>query len=257
MKFDTFKRDRIILLSSATVVAGLSWVYLFHMAATMNDLTNVHTHAAMPSRDLWSMSEFATALVMWSVMTLAMMLPVASPWFLAFGQVAREQNSHAAPFPKVGVFLLGYGTIWLAYNVLAATCQGLLQRFALLSYDAMLTSPAVASVILIVAGTYQWMPLRDACLSYCRSPFGFLLSHWREGNRDVYLMGAWYGIYCVGCCWAIMALAFVFGVMNLLWMALVIAFLLIERAILTGAWLSKSAGVFLVAWGIWMIVIAP
>lgn len=254
MNLDTLKRDRTILLGGLVVVTGLSWAYLLHMAWDLNDVIRSHTSAAMPSVHSWSAWEFGTALVMWSIMMLGMMLPVVSPWLWAFGVVTREQDARSMPFPKISVFLLGYGTVWLAYSVLAATSQWLLQRFALLSHDWVMTNPILASVLLIIAGIYQWTPLRDACMSHCRSPFGFFLSNWREGTRGAYTMGVRHGVYCVGCCWAIMALALVFGVMNLLWMALVIVFLLLERANFFGLWMSRVAGTLLAVWGIWMSV---
>lgn len=256
MNLDTFKRDRIILLGGLVIVTGLSWVYMLHLAWGMDDLANGHANATLPSGQVWSTWEFATAAAMWSMMMLAMMLPVVSPWLLAFGEITRERDSRSTPFSKVSVFLFGYGTVWLAYSLVMASSQLLLQRIALFSHGWMTASPILASAILISAGIYQWTPLRDACMSQCRSPFGFFLSNWREGTWGAYTMGVRHGMYCVGCCWALMALAFVFGVMNLLWMALVIAFLLVERATLTGSWLSKSAGALLVAWGIWILVIA-
>ncbi len=250
------KRDQIILLGGLVVVAGLSWVYMIHVAWGMNDFANGHANATLPSVHSWSAWDFANAVVMWGIMMLAMMLPAMSPWVLALGEVTRERDTRSVPLPKAGAFLLGYGTVWLAYSILAAASQWLLQWVALLSHNWMTTSPILAGAVLIIAGIYQWTPLRDACMSHCRSPFGFFLSNWAEGSRGAYTMGVRHGLYCVGCCWALMALAFVFGVMNLLWMALMAAFLLLERTIFTGAWLGKAAGVCLMAWGIWVITSA-
>ncbi len=250
------KRDQIILLGGLVVVAGLSWVYMIHVAWGMNDFANGHANATLPSVHSWSAWDFANAVVMWGIMMLAMMLPALSPWVLALGEVTRERDTRSVPLPKAGAFLLGYGTVWLAYSILAAASQWLLQWVALLSHNWMTMSPILAGAVLIIAGIYQWTPLRDACMSHCRSPFGFFLSNWAEGSRGAYTMGVRHGLYCVGCCWALMALAFVFGVMNLLWMALMAAFLLLERTIFTGAWLGKAAGVCLMAWGIWVITSA-
>jgi len=143
--------------------------------------------------------------------------------------------------------------VWLGYSVLAAAGQLLLQRAALLSPSWVTTSPWIAAGLLALAGAYQWTPLRDACMRHCRSPFGFFLSSWRDGRWGAFTMGARHGTYCVGCCWALMALSFVFGVMSLLWMAAVTAFLVVEKATSAGPWMSKAAGVALVACAIWTL----
>lgn len=199
----------------------------------------------------WSVREFATAGALWGVMMLAMMLPVASPSLLALSRAARERGGRERPCASTGAFLLGYAITWLGFSLLAAAAQLALQRAALLSGEGVLTSPALASALLALAGIYQWTPLRDACLTRCRSPMGMFLANWDDGRWGRLKMGARHGAWCVGCCWALMALSFVFGVMNLAWMALAVAFLLIERAIPGGRWLSRGAGALLLGGAIW------
>lgn len=247
------KRDRAILLCGLAVVTGLAWAHMARMASGMGGDAGCHAGIAAPSARAWSAWDLATAAAMWGVMMVAMMLPVVSPWVLALSTAARERAPRAAPFTDAGYFLCGYGAVWLGYSVLAAGGQLLLQRAALLSQDWVTTSPWLAAGLLVVAGVYQWTPLRDACMTHCRSPFGFFLTSWREGRWGAFTMGARHGMYCVGCCWALMALSFVFGVMSLLWMAIVTAFLLLEKATSAGPWMSKAAGIGLVAVAVWMV----
>lgn len=208
----------------------------------------------MGSARPWSAWEFAAAAGMWGVMMMAMMLPVASPSLLALSRATREREPHAAPLAGTGGFLAGYAVTWLAFSLLAAAAQLALQRAALLSGQWSLTSPVLASVLLAIAGIYQWTALRDACLKRCRSPMGMFLANWDDGRWGKLRMGIRHGAWCVACCWALMALSFVFGVMNLAWMALVTAFLLLERTVSTGPWLTRGAGALLIAGAVWTLV---
>jgi predicted metal-binding membrane protein len=244
------RRDRAILLGGLVVVTGLAWAHMAGMAAEPGGAHGCHHGIAVAP---WSARDLATAAAMWGVMMTGMMLPVVSPWVLALSGTARERDPRAAPFGTAGFFLGGYGAVWLGYSVLAAAGQLALQRAALLSPRWTTTSPWVAAGLLALAGAYQLTPLRDACMAHCRSPFGFFLSSWREGRWGAFTMGARHGISCVGCCWALMALSFVFGVMSLLWMALVTAFLLLEKATSAGPWMSKTAGIGLLAGAVWMV----
>ncbi len=247
------KRDRIVLVAGLVVTSGVAWAHMIRMAS---DTSAAACHAAIASASSrsWAAADFATAAAMWTVMMLAMMLPVVSPWILVFSKVARERDLRPSPFPAVRAFLAGYGAVWLAYTLAAAAAQFVMQRVALVSGDSIVTNPLVAAGLLLAAGVYQWTPLRDACMSHCRSPLGFFLTTWREGRWGSVVMGAKHGLYCVGCCWAVMALSFVFGVMNLLWMALVTAFLLVEKVTSIGPWMSKMAGAALIACSLWMLI---
>ncbi len=182
------------------------------------------------------------------------MLPIVSPWLLALSVAARRRSPGPAPFTEVGGFLLGYGAVWVGYSVLAAGGQMLLQRMALLSSEGTLTSPFVGSALLAVAGVYQWTPFRDSCMTHCRSPFAYFLSDWRAGSWGAFFMSARHGIYCAGCCWALMALSLVFGVMSLAWMGVLTAFLLLEKVTSAGPWLGRTAGALLLAGAVWLLV---
>ncbi len=246
----TVKRDHIVLTGALVLVAGLAWVYMARMAA--GPAPTCHFPSA--GVRLWSTFDFGAAVAMWVVMMVAMMLPIVSPWLLALSMAAREREPGPAPYPEVGGFLLGYGAVWVGYSVLAAAGQMLLQRMALLSSEGVLTSPIVGGALLGVAGVYQWTPFRDSCMTHCRSPFAFFLSDWRAGSWGAFSMGARHGIYCAGCCWALMALSFVFGVMSLAWMGLLTAFLLLEKVTSAGPWLGRAAGALLLGDALWSLV---
>ena len=183
----------------------------------------------------------------------AMMLPVVTPWLLVFSRSMREKDPGPTPFPKVGFFLLGYLAIWLAYSGIATIGQWGLHAAALLSPVGKGTSPVLGGTLLLLAGIYQWTPFRDTCMAHCRSPLGFFLASWKEGRWGAFTMGFQHGLYCVGCCWALMALSFAFGVMNLLWMAGLTTFLLVEKVASAGPRMSKAAGWLLVGCGLWML----
>jgi predicted metal-binding membrane protein len=156
-------------------------------------------------------------------------------------------------YVPTSVFLAGYMGIWAAFGVLATAAQWGLHTVSLLSPMLTITSPVLGGVLLVVAGIYQWTPLKHACLSKCRSPLGFVLNEWREGRWGAFLMGLKLGGYCTGCCWSLMALLLVAGVMNLLWVAAIAGFVLLEKVAPAGDRLGRVAGVVLVGWGVWMV----
>jgi predicted metal-binding membrane protein len=122
----------------------------------------------------------------------------------------------------------------------------------LLSSDLAMSSAWLGAAVLSLAGVYQLTPLKDACLRRCQSPLGFLLGHWRDGVRGALGMGVRHGAFCLGCCWALMALLFVGGVMNLAWVAALAVFVLAEKALARGRWLSRVSGVVLILWAVWL-----
>jgi predicted metal-binding membrane protein len=151
-------------------------------------------------------------------------------------------------------FSAGYLVAWMTFSALAATAQVVLHRVAWLSPDMVGRSSVLVGAILLVAGVYQWLPLKTACLTHCRSPLGFLTHHWREGPTGGLVMGLHHGLFCVGCCWALMALLFVVGVMNLLWVAAIAAFVLVEKLSRQGPLLGRVAGAVLMVWGAYVLV---
>jgi predicted metal-binding membrane protein len=143
--------------------------------------------------------------------------------------------------------------VWTGFSALATVAQWGLHVAALLSPGMVATSPWLGGGLLLAAGIFQWTPLKNACLRQCRSPVNFLLQSWREGPTGALVMGLRHGAYCAGCCWFLMALLFVAGVMNLLWVATIMAFVLLEKAAPKGDWIARFGGALLVGWGLLVI----
>ena len=244
------RRDRIILLSALALITALSWVYVASLASDMQSM-EMATEIAMPQmQEAWGVTDFALTFVMWAVMMVAMMTPSAAPMILLFAGVNRRRREQQAPYVPTSVFLLGYLVVWAAFSVLATAAQWGLHAASLLSPMMVSTTPVLGGVLLLVAGIYQWTPLKHACLSKCRSPLGFVLNEWREGRWGAFLMGLKHGSYCTGCCWSLMALLFVAGVMNLLWVAAIAGFILLEKVAPAGQRMAQAAGVLMVAGGV-------
>ncbi|MGI8538398.1 MAG: DUF2182 domain-containing protein [Rubrobacteraceae bacterium] len=246
------RRDRVIVLGGLAVITALSWAYVSYLAIDVNT-TDMGMEMAMPRMQAWGVMEFILTFVMWAVMMVAMMIPSAAPMILVFAGVNRRRREQQLPYTPTGVFLLGYLVVWAGFSILATVAQWGLHSASLLSPMMASTSPFLGGVLLLVAGVYEWTPLKHACLSKCRSHLGFVLTGWREGGWGAYLMGLKHGGYCAGCCWSLMTLLFVAGVMNLIWVAAIAGFILLEKVAPAGHWVGRVAGVMLVGWGMWMI----
>lgn len=241
------RRDRIAVVCSLLVVIVFSWGYLLIGAGmSMHQMDGM----LMPvGAGPWTVEHAFVVLVMWSVMMAAMMLPSAAPMMLFYCTIARGRAAKGQSAAASSVFASGYLTVWAGFSLAAVALQFGLEMTALLSPMMQTTSVAVAATVLIAAGLYQWTPLKQACLRRCRSPLEFVLTHWRDGVRGAFIMGVQHGIYCVGCCWMLMLLLFVVGVMNLAWIAGLAAFILVEKFAPAGHWISRLAGALLVMWG--------
>jgi len=244
------RRDRALAGSGLAGLALLAWLYLFRMERmSMMDVTAA---MAMPGdRDA---GRFLLTFLMWAVMMVAMMVPAASPMILTFATINRRRAAAGTPAVPTAVFLAGYLVIWSAFSLAAAALQGALQAAALLAPATLTVTPLVGGALLIAAGLYQLTPLKYACLARCQSPLAFILGEWREGARGAFVMGLRHGAFCVGCCWALMALLFVAGVMNLLWVAAIAAFVLVEKLVTRARAVSWSAGAVFLGWGGWMLL---
>jgi predicted metal-binding membrane protein len=244
-------RDRIIVLSSLALITALSWAYVASLASDMQNNMDMVTEMAMPQmQEAWSATDFTLTFVMWAVMMVAMMTPSAAPMILLFAGVTRRRQKQQVPYVPTSVFLLGYLVVWTAFSVLATAAQWGLHAVSLLSPMMVSTSPILGGILLLIAGIYQWTPLKHACLSKCRSPLGFVLNEWREGRWGAFVMGLKHGSYCTGCCWSLMALLFVTGVMNLVWVGAIAGFILLEKVAPGGRRLGQAAGVLMVAGGV-------
>jgi predicted metal-binding membrane protein len=169
---------------------------------------------------------------------------------LLFAAMQRGRGAGRTP-RLVLAFAAGYLLVWTAFSACAAVAQFVLHQAAMLSPMMTTSSARLSGAILIAAGVYQLTPFKGACLTHCRTPLGFLMSHWRDGTAGALRMGMAHGAYCLGCCWALMCVLFVVGVMNLLWVAAIAIFVLVEKVGPAGAIVSRVAGVVLIAFGLW------
>lgn len=240
-------RDRMIVLVGLVSLTALAWLELWRRAGGMG------MDAALPQHTPWSLTDLGAAALMWGVMMIAMMFPSAAPMLLLFSRAQRRQRRQAEAARLTGLFAAGYLVIWLAWSLLAAGLQRVLQALFLLSPHLATTSVLLGAAFLLLAGLYQFTPWKAACLVQCQSPLGFLLTRWRDGTLGAVRMGLHHGAYCVGCCWALMGLLFVGGVMNILWVAALAGFILLEKAVAQGPWLSRMAGLTLVGWGLYVL----
>ena len=244
-------RDRTAAAIGLLAATGLAWAALLRMRWEMGSMDG--PGMKMPGFRPWSPVEPLLLFFMWATMMAAMMLPSAAPTILLVASVLRRRREHANPAAPTAVFVAGYLVAWTGFSLVAALSQWGLHQAALLSPAMASTSPVLGGILLLIAGIYQWLPVKAACLHHCRSPLAFLQSEWREGSGGALAMGFRHGLYCLGCCWALMTLLFVAGVMNLLWVAVIAALVLVEKVIPAGPWLGRAAGLTLAGWGLWML----
>jgi predicted metal-binding membrane protein len=202
----------------------------------------------------WGITEFALTFLMWSVMMVGMMLPTAMPMTLIYMSVVRKAKEDGAVVAPTLVFIAGYLGVWGLFSVVATGAQWALESAALLSPMMVSTSPVLGAGLLVLAGAYQLTPAKHACLSHCHSPVHFIAHHWRPGTLGALRMGASHGLYCLGCCWALMLLLFVGGVMNLLWIAAIAFFVLAEKLLPYGRVPSWVAGAAMMGAGVVLAV---
>ncbi len=202
----------------------------------------------------WNVREAFLLFAMWAVMMVAMMLPSASPMILLFARIGSTRSASGRANTPTFFFVAGYVAVWTLFSVLAAATQWGLHSLAVLSPGMRTASPFISGMILIAAGVYQWLPLKQSCLSHCRSPLGFLSSSWREGKLGAVTMGVSHGAFCLGCCWMLMMLLFVGGVMNLLWVAAIGVVVLLEKTVPAGDWIARLAGVLLIVAGMAVVL---
>ena len=248
------KRDRLVTLGGISVITVVAWLYLITLVAEMNGMGGAMPGGAMTMMlRSWTAAEAGLMFVMWATMMIAMMIPSATPVILLYARVYRGRNNERHSFAPTGAFLLGYLTIWLTFSLVMTALQWGLEQTALLSPMTISTSPILGGLILMAAGVYQWLPAKNVCLSHCRSPVEYLSTHWRTGAQGAFRMGWEHGLFCVGCCWALMILLFVGGVMNLLWVAAIAVFVLVEKAAPFGRLAGRIGSLLLIVGGVAVI----
>src|SRR5712691_5946190 len=241
---------RLTIVLALIGLAAVSWLYVYCQMGPMGEMDET----AMPvAFSPWSVADFALNVAIWWVMMPGMMLPSAAPMILTFATVNRRKRTRGRPFVPTAVFTTGYLIAWGLFGIAATLADWGLEQTALMSPMTQRLSPALGAAVVIVAGVYQLTPFKYVCLTNCRSPFDFVLNHWRDGTVGASLMGFEHGLYCLGCCWFLMVLLFAAGTMSLLWMAVITAFVLAEKLFPAGQWIARVSGVLMVAFGMYLL----
>jgi predicted metal-binding membrane protein len=261
------KRERAIIAAGLVLLTTLAWIYVWRgagMGMSALDMTRLTLFPHVQANGGGDLSTPAvawpTVILMWWVMMIAMMTPSAAPLVLLYGRVLRHSSRHGSDSNQSGpggvyasssFVAAGYLCVWLAFSAAATALQYAFVQTGLIS--AMLLSSrnaALSATVLILAGAYQLSPLKHACLKHCRGPVEFLTRHWRPGRSGALILGLEHGAWCVGCCWMLMVLLFVGGVMNLAWIALLAVLVLAEKVAPAGVVVGRVVGVVLIGWGI-------
>jgi len=259
--------NRLVVVFTLVAVIVLSWAFLLAgagmgmSALEMTRMSQLGMPGSMAGRAMmmpavWTPGYAILMYVMWFAMMVAMMLPSAAPMILLFATINRKQSETGHPHVATTVFALGYLVAWAGFCLIAVLLQWAFERAAILSPMLVGTNVIFGGVLLFVAGLYQFTPIKHACLRHCRSPLAFLGTHWRQGARGALRMGLVHGAYCVGCCWFLMGLLFYGGVMNLYWIAGIALFVLLEKTVPAGHWLSNITGVALLVFGARVLALA-
>ncbi|WP_077962848.1 DUF2182 domain-containing protein [Ensifer adhaerens] len=277
------RRDRVVVVAALAILTAVSWLYVLWLASAMEmtipaapsdsmdmgsgmDMsmempmtmgTEEGSMASMASAVAapWNATTFAYAFVMWAVMMVGMMVPSATPMILLYARVGRQAAQQGKPFAATGFFAAGYLSAWILFALAAVLGQWLLDHALLLTPAFASASVVLSGTVLVAAGLFQFTPLKDRCLSQCQAPLLFIQKHggFRKEAGGAFGLGVRHGLYCVGCCWALMALLFVGGVMNVLWIAAIAIFVLAEKVVPGGKILSRVAGAGLVLAGLWQL----
>ena len=244
------RRDRAAIVAALAGLTILAWIYLFAAAFKMDSTAS----SAMMQIRPWTALDGLLMFLMWAVMMVGMMVPSAAPMTLIYAAVARKAAREGTLLAPTAIFVGGYVAMWSLFSAGATAAQWGLESRALLSPMMVTTSPFLGAGILIVAGLYQLTPIKDVCLRNCRAPARFLSERWRPGALGAFRMGLEHGAFCLGCCWMLMGLLFFGGVMNLLWIAGLTLFVLLEKVAPHGLLAGRAAGFALIIAGVVSLV---
>jgi len=257
------RRDRAVVVAALAIITLLAWADLVWLANDMwmggMDMTGFRMIPAgqgwmMPVNAPWQPIEFGAVFVMWVAMMTGMMMPSVAPMILVYARIGRQAAGEARPLAASAWFTVGYLLSWIAFSLVATSAQWALERAALLTPMMESASHFLGAMILIVAGLYQWTPFKDACLSHCQTPLGFVLRYgFRREPTGALALGFRHGLYCIGCCWAVMLLLFVAGVMNIFWIAVLSALVLVEKVAPFGRFIPRLAGLGFLVGGVWLL----
>jgi len=243
--------DRTGVVAGLAGTTAIAWILTVQLASSSMPVASMDMASAMPPTP----PQLLLVSAMWAAMMVGMMVPSATPMVLAYADWTRRGTSGNRP-TAVASLLSGYVLVWLGFSVVAAIVQVALERGALLTPMGAISSPRLGATVLVLAGLFQLTPWKESCLRRCRTPVGFLIAEWRDGPRGAVVMGIRHGVYCLGCCWALMAVLFVVGTMHLVWMAAVAGFVLVEKLAPRSLRVSYAAATCLGGWGGWTLVTA-
>jgi predicted metal-binding membrane protein len=249
------RHDGAIVFGSLAFVILLAWAYLLAGAGVGMEMMHMGGGQIMAMAPEWTLAYGIVVFLMWAVMMVAMMLPSAAPVTLLIAGIARRRAGGPLGLPTA-MFVAGYLAVWTGFAAAATLLQWWLEAMELLSETMALASMVAAAAALIAAGIYQWTPLKQACLRHCRSPLEFLLFHWRDGPAGAFASGLRHGAFCLGCCWMLMVLLFVGGIMNLAWIGGIALLVLAEKLLPWGGWTGRATGILMIAWGIATLAMA-
>jgi predicted metal-binding membrane protein len=258
------RRDRAIVVAALVAITVLAWAYTVWLAEGMSmggvAMANGREVGDMlaPAFKPWTLTGFLVMFVMWTVMMIGMMVPSAAPMILIYARVGRQATNQGKPLAATGFFAGGYLLAWTAFSLAATVGQWLLESAALLTPMMATANDILGASVLIAAGLFQWTPAKDACLTHCQAPLSFIQRYggFRRDPWRSLAVGFRSGAYCIGCCWALMTLLFVGGVMNIIWIAGLTIFVLLEKVVPTGRLISRISGAGLTAWGLWLLITA-
>ena len=248
--------DRIVILSAFIGVSVLAWAYVIYLWVKM-PVMDAGVPKGLMQLQPWTLTDFVFMLVMWAIMMMGMMLPSVAPMTLLYAGMLRKAGRQGTPMAPTAAFVSGYITLWCVFSVGASLVQWGLHEAALLSPMMKAKSQVLGAGLLIVAGVYQLTPWKTVCLDHCRSPAHFIADHWRAGVRGAFRLGMHHGAFCLGCCWALMGLLFVGGVMNVFWIAAITIFVFLEKVLPVGLWanrLLRFAGIGLIVSGVGVLM---
>jgi predicted metal-binding membrane protein len=241
-------------LSLAVVLIALPLACWLWVAAMARDMYGPMTGAsAWMMTVTWDTPRLILLWAMWAAMMAGMMLPSLTPSLLLYARSVRARDGARAPSAKIYAMAAGYLTVWALFSVGATVLQRALSEWSLLTMMMEPSRPQAAAALLFIAGAYQWTPLKDSCLTVCRSPLALLTRNWREGVGGAFQMGLANGAYCLGCCWALMLLLFAGGVMNLTVILVLTAWVAVEKFAPFGRFSARAGGVLLMAAAVWTI----
>ncbi|MBI4173115.1 MAG: DUF2182 domain-containing protein [Candidatus Aenigmarchaeota archaeon] len=251
--FKAFRGSGFLTFAGVSAILAASWL---HVVSSSVSASSVVSNAVMPMNDVWSTADFGAAFAMWTAMMFAMMTPSALPMIRIYSKVVQKRKSERREAAPVWVFAAGYAFAWVAFSAAAAALQGALIYIGIFSMSAGLVNSVTGGIILVAGGIYQFSPLKNSCLKKCQSPLDFITENWKEGYSGTAGMGLKHGAYCIGCCWLLMGILFAAGLMNLLWIAIITAFVFAEKNLMRFRWATKAGGLGLMLWGGWLLLTA-